>query len=337
MSTRLRAGSVSHPSVVHKSPYCSKVALHWANIQLRRAPRRDNGPGVGDRWCRSSARPDGPGADLSPDELMRQLAAEHGVRVLSPASRGEGAYDLQYDDDDDHDEAESWEDAVADLGSPWDMRPARVGLMDSDDDEDDVDEAGTGPSSSPSAAAATASVSPPVSPYLDPSALPRIGRGELRELAAVGLGRGVEAEEPRGGTGGGGGCGAAAAEAAEASGRGRVVVVDVREAGEGLEGATEGEVGSSLEVPYGAAFPAEAASPAAAAVVSPPNAPVPLPMLHIPLSSLRRPQADALAAGWDYVAVRVLPGGDLRAEQAVVRLTKVYGLRRVMLYDEDIE
>ncbi|KAG2492423.1 hypothetical protein HYH03_009366 [Edaphochlamys debaryana] len=56
------------------------------------------------------------------------------------------------------------------------------------------------------------------------------------------------------------------------------------------------------------------------------------PLRRVPLSALRRPEAEALAAEGDWVVV--LGSGDHRGEQAVVRLTRVYGLRRVVLYDE---
>ncbi|GIL88152.1 hypothetical protein Vretifemale_16242, partial [Volvox reticuliferus] len=139
--------------------------------------------------------------DLSPIDLMRQLAAEHGVRVASSSSSlggtqwssssGGGKRFREADMDaeeaeEEAEEEESWEDAVADLGNPWDMRPAKVDLM----DEDDRGLPGPTVASPGPASAAAPSPEPRsstvLSPYSDPSAFPRIGWRELLDLAGFG-------------------------------------------------------------------------------------------------------------------------------------------------------
>ncbi|GIL88153.1 hypothetical protein Vretifemale_16243, partial [Volvox reticuliferus] len=121
---------------------------------------------------------------------------------------------------------------------------------------------------------------------------------------------------------------AVAGAKAEAGGRARVVVLDVQEEHLESEGSEEDEEAAASRLSPAVAASASLSLPAEVAAV--------VPYVHVPLSSLRRPEAEALAKTWDYVVVAAT-GGDHRAQQAVVRLTRVYGLRRVLLYDHNAE
>ncbi|KXZ44901.1 hypothetical protein GPECTOR_61g854 [Gonium pectorale] len=213
---------------------------------------------------------------------MRELAALYGVRVADDSqdagSSGRGRLmrggerrllrgDEEEDEEDDEDAFESWEEAVAELGNPWDMRPARAAPL-----------AGGGGSGGGGGGGGSA--------YLDSTARSRVGSDELRDLLRAAAGD-------------------------SGSGRAAVVLVDVRDEAEAAAG------------------PRPSPDPAA---LLPPGAPPSLLWRRcVPLAGLRRGEAEELEAGADYVVV--LGSGDHRAEQAVVRLTKVYGLRRVLLYD----
>ncbi|GLI61637.1 hypothetical protein VaNZ11_004057, partial [Volvox africanus] len=231
--------------------------------------------------------------DLSPIDLMRQLAVEHGLRVATSSSSlmetqgssWEGGVggprsremdvdgeedDEDQDDDNDDDGEESWEDAVADLGNPWDMRPAKVDLLGEDDRGFGLPGAaiaGAGPATAVPNSSATSSPSSPASgPASDPSAFPRIGRQELLELAGRRAGAatpGAGAASGDGGSSGGSGAAgnshrvrsgscdggggdwtvrfttAVAEVKAETGGRARVVVLDVREEKLETEGSEE--------------------------------------------------------------------------------------------------
>ncbi|KAG2447776.1 hypothetical protein HYH02_007233 [Chlamydomonas schloesseri] len=279
---------------------------------------------------------------------MRHLEKELGVRFI--AGGGEG-------DEDEEEELDDWEDVVAELGNPLDMRPARVGLMDDDDDlgfglnpaaelaaavaaadgsggageDDDEDDDGRLPlpplpaaAAAAAAAAATAQAGASgagvgASAYLDPSALPRVGRGELLQLAAHG---------------------------GSAPGKAAVALLDVREAAEvaAAAAAPRADGGSSTTASSsaggcggggggGCGGGCNGGGAAATTSLAPwGSRQQHVEVRHVPLGELRRPQAEALAAAADYVAVAAT--GDHRGEQAVVRLGRVYGLRRVVLYDE---
>ncbi|KAG2430197.1 hypothetical protein HXX76_010296 [Chlamydomonas incerta] len=283
-------------------------------------------------------------ARADPQELMRHLEKELGVRFVA-AEGGE----------DEEEELDDWEDVVAELGNPLDMRPARVGLMDdgdvefglepaaemaaalaaargggggggADDDDDDDGRIPLPPLPASAAALAAAaagagasgSSSGGGSAYLDPSALTRVGRGELLQLAAPG---------------------------GSAPGKAAVALLDVREAAE-LAAASapraDGDSSSSSTASSGGCGGtggggcgggcSSSSSSAATSLAPWGSRQQHVVVQHVPLSELRRPQAEALAAAADYVAVAAT--GDHRGEQAVVRLGRVYGLRRVVLYDE---
>ncbi|PNW82525.1 hypothetical protein CHLRE_06g282400v5 [Chlamydomonas reinhardtii] len=277
---------------------------------------------------------------------MRHLEQELGVRFV--AAGGEG-------DEDEEEELDDWEDVVAELGNPLDMRPARVGLMDDDlefgldpaeemaaavaaangdDDDDGRLPLPPLPASAAAAAAAAAAVgtgasgssssssSSGTSAYLDPSALTRVGRGELLQLAAHG--------------------GSAPDKAA-------VALLDVREAAEVAAAAAaaapladgSSSTSDSSASPGGCSGTGGGGcgggggggcSSSATSLAPWGSRQQHVVVRHVALSELRRPQAEALAAAADYVAVAAT--ADHRGEQAVVRLGKVYGLRRVVLYDE---
>ncbi|GIL56093.1 hypothetical protein Vafri_11534 [Volvox africanus] len=329
----------------------------------------------------------------SPIDLMRLLAVEHGLRVAASSSSRREAQGSSWegevtgarsreanmdgeeedeDDDDDDDDEESWEDAVADLGNPWDMRPAKVDLMDEDDRGDGRPGAAVAPGAGPATATATATAvpnssvtpspsSPASSPYLDLLAFPRIGRQELLDLVGLRSGAATGAAPAAGGSSGGSGVAgsshrvlsgscsgdggdwkvgfatAVAEVKAEMGGRARVVVLDVREEKLETEGNEEAQEAAATADYRGrsTAGAEEKLSGSTSLDVSTELAAV-VPYVRIPLNSLRRPQAEALAGTWDYVAVAATPGDHL-AQQAIVRLTRVYGLRRVLLYDDDAE
>lgn len=293
--------------------------------------------------CAAPLPPGGTDPD-DPAELMRQLALSQGIRVVDavpapiqphsstssepqpdtavvreandshghdrvsgggtdtwqPAGFGP-LHDEDEDEYDGDDEDESWDDVVSELGNPWDMRPARVGLLDDDDSmfispplstlsnrisNSNPSGASSGPAEVTAAAAAgPASPTPP-----PPSGAPLYGQpGTFERLADVGELLELLGRSARSGS--------------------RVALLDVRDEG-------EGETDGNDILSEASAAAAEAAART----------------FRIPMASLRAAQAQELREAADFVVV-VGSGTDMRAQQAYVRLTRVYGMTRVLLLE----